>query len=217
MKKNNIPSRSFLQRTLDNLLFPIRAMFIPESASFGLTSLRDERMEYVARYCNGSVLDIGCGPGNLFVNEWAPKGSVGIDVFPYDGVGVVHEDMTKLPFDDCSFDVVTLIAVGGHIPQNIRKGEFQDIARVLKPGGKLVMTEGELVTQTIGHIWRHISFACIGKKDMDSERGMEEDEQYCMPFSEIQTYLNTPPLTFIEHKKFMWGLNNVYVAQKSLI
>lgn len=211
MKKQ---SRGTLQKCVDFIFFPVRALFVPEERTLGLTSLRDERMEIVAKYATGKVLDIGCGPGNRFVSEWAGEGSVGMDVYGYDGVTAVHEDMTKLPFADDTFDTVTLIAVGGHIPQHVRAGEFAEIARVLKPGGLLLMTEGEPITQTVGHLWRHFSYALIGKKDMDSERGMEEDEQYCMPFDEIMGYINTPPLIFTKHEKFMWGLNNLYIAQK---
>ena len=202
------------QKFLDNIFFPIRALFVPEERTLGLTSLREERMEVVSRYAKGRVLDIGCGPGNRFVQEWAESGSIGIDVFAYENVEIVHEDMTALPFPDSSFDAVTLIAVGGHIPKNIRSSEFAEIARVLKPGGRLIMTEGEAITQTIGHLWRHFSFALIGKKDMDSERGMEEEEEYCMPLTEIMGYLNMPPLRFIKSEKFMWRLNNLYVAER---
>lgn len=213
MTKKNC--RSVFQRCLDTVLFPIRALFVPEERTFGLTSLRDERMEVVAKYAFGQVLDIGCGPGNRFIKEWSDIGSVGIDVFAYEGVEKVHEDMANLPYSDGSFDAVTLIAVGGHIPENVRVAEFSEIARVLKPGGVLLMTEGEPITQTIGHLWRHFSYALLGKKDMDRERGMEEDEQYCMPYEEIMGYLNTVPLKFEKKVKFMWGLNNLYIAKKS--
>lgn len=208
--------RAKLQVIADNFFFPLRALFIPEENCFGLTSLREERFELVAKHSIGKVLDIGCGKDNLFIRNWVvDPSSTGIDVFSYDGVEQVHQDMTNLPYPDGSFDTVTLIAVGGHIPQSVRVSEFAEIARVLKPGGTLLMTEGEAITQTVGHLWRHFSYALIGKKDMDSERGMEEDEQYCMPYEEIQGYINTPPLKFEKQIKFMWGLNNLYIAKKN--
>lgn len=207
--------RKKMQVIIDNILFPLRALFIAEENYIGLTSLREERFEEVAKYTTGRVLDIGCGRDNLFIKNWVVEpDSVGIDVFPYDGVEQVQQDMTNLPYENDSFDTVTLIAVGGHIPQNVRVEEFAEFARVLKPGGVILFTEGEPVTQTIGHLWRHFSYSLIGKKDMDSERGMEEDEQYCMPYQEILMYLNTPPLMFQKRVKFMWGLNNLYIAKK---
>jgi ubiquinone/menaquinone biosynthesis C-methylase UbiE len=197
----------------DEVLFPIRALFISEDSYMGLTSLRDERMERVALETTGYTLDIGCGRNNMFIKNYVKSG-VGIDVFAYEGVDNIVEDMTKLPFDSETFDTVTLIAVGGHIPEEARVEEFKEIARVLKIGGKLVFTEGENITQTISHIYREFAYKLIGKVDMDNERGMEHDEQYCMPFKELMNYLNTKPLEFQKRKKFMWGLNNIYVAQK---
>lgn len=213
--KSRLTPRSRIRRAFDIALFPVRALFIPEENSFGLTSLREERFEEVAKLCRGKVLDVGCGKFNLFIENWiGHRSGTGIDVYPYDGVKNVVTDMTALPFDTGSFDTLTLIAVGGHIPQNLRDKEFSEFARVLKSGGKLVMTEGEPITQTLGHLWRHYSLALIGKLGMDDERGMEHDEQYCMPKAELMSYLNTPPLRFLARKRFMWGLNNVYVAVK---
>ena len=201
---------------LNFALFPLRALFLPEESKWGLLSLRDERMKVVASYCFGKVLDIGCGRGNYFVTHFiGTVNGLGIDVYPYEGVEHIIEDMSVLPFEDDLYDTITLIAVGGHIPKSLRVAEFKEFARILKPGGRLVMTEGEPVTQWINHKWYEVFYAFQGKKDMDSERGMDEEEEYCMPYNEIVQYLNTSPLVLIRHIRFQWGLNNIYIAEKA--
>ena len=181
----------------------------------GLTSMRDERMWQVAQFCRGRVLDVGCGPGNVFIKSFiGPEQGIGVDFFAYDGVDNLVEDPTNLPFPDESFDTVTLVAVGGHIPKHLRSQEFIEFARVLKVGGRLVMTEGEPVTQLLSHKWQHFYLGLQGKVDMDHERGMEHDEEFCMPRNELLGYLNSGALKHVLTRRFQWGLNNLYVAEK---
>ncbi len=185
-----------------------------ESTLF-LSSLRDERMEVVANFCSGKVLDVGCGPGNLFIKDYiGPEKGIGIDVYPYSGVENIYPDPCNLPFPDNSFDTITLIAVGGHIPKNKRIDEFSELARILKINGRLIFTSGEPITQYIVHKWGEFYFSLLGQKDMDTERGMDHEEEYCMPYKEIMHYLNRKPLRLVKHHKFMWSLNNVYIAEK---
>jgi len=208
--------RSRFGRLVDTIAFPFRALFIPYEGKFGLSSMRDERMGIAALYCKGKVLDVGCGPGNRFIKQFiGEQNGIGIDVYPYEGVEHVIDDMTNIPFGDCSFDTITLIAVGGHIPRSERRSQFRELSRLLKPGGRLLLTEGEPITQLLLHKWRYFSLLLLGKKDMDSERGMEDGEQYCMPERELISYLSTPPLRYRERKRFMWGLNNLYIATKT--
>lgn len=210
-----VMDRSFPGKVADWIFLPVRGLFLGGKGALGLSSIRDERMRAVAKYCRGRVLDIGCGPGNFFINDYVgSENGIGIDVFAYEGVENIVDDMANLPFEDASFDTLTLVAVGGHIPKDKRVTEFIEFARVLKPGGRLVMTEGELITQTLRHKWLEF---ISGGHDMDSERGMEEEEEYAMPRREIISYLNTPPLRLVHHERFMWRLNNVYVAEKGVM
>jgi len=211
--------RSLLGQIIDTITFPIRGLFCQIDGTFGLSSLREDRMRIVHSFCKGRVLDIGCGPGNVFINNFiGNERGIGIDVFPYESVEQVVNDMTNIPFDDCSFDTITLIAVGGHIPKPKRMAEFKEFARLLKPGGKLVMTGGEYITQFMIHKWVALYDRLHGRVDMDSERGMEKDETWAIPRKEWLFYLNISPLKFVKSKKFItqWGFNTVYVAQKQI-
>lgn len=208
-------NQSKLRNLIDSLTFPIRALFMAREGKFGLLSLREERMGLVARFSRGRVLDVGCGPGNLFIKKFiGEENGLGIDVFPYEGVINVIKDLTRIPFEDSSFETITLIAVGGHIPKSKRRAEFAEFIRLLKPGGQLLMTEGEPISQFLIHQWEKFYLGLFGQKGLDSERGMDEEEEYCLARPEILEYLNIPPLKLVKRVRFMWGLNNLYIAEK---
>jgi len=78
--------RSFQQKLKDFVAFPLRALWLFEQDKWGLTALASERFDYVAREVRGRCLDVGCGRRNRFVREFVGDTSVGIDVFPYEGL-----------------------------------------------------------------------------------------------------------------------------------
>lgn len=89
------------------------------------------------------VLDIGCGSGGNFP-VLAPYGwVVGLDLapvalglWPERPAGLVQADAVTLPFENASFDVVTLLALVEHVEDDI--GVLGEAARVCVPEG-LVM------------------------------------------------------------------------------
>ncbi len=113
-----------------------------------ITSLLDG---FYARSGQLAILDIGCGTGAM-LDELAPFGSVtGADYAPealafcrergqgngrhYD---LARADVRRLPFADCSFDIVTAMDIIEHIDDD--KAAAGEIRRVLKPGGRLFVT-----------------------------------------------------------------------------
>ncbi len=91
------------------------------------------------------VLDIGSGAGNM-AHHLAHYGQViGIDYNPRPLVvaGMRALDVCQgagdgLPFGDNTFDLVALLDTVEHIPDEF--GVFAEVRRVLKPGGKLIVT-----------------------------------------------------------------------------
>jgi SAM-dependent methyltransferase len=177
-------------------------------------SMEEERMSRVAKYCVGKVLDIGCGPHNRFIRYYYNNG-IGVDFYPYEGVENILEDPTRLPYENESFDTITLIAVGGHIPKRLRKIEFIEFSRILKKGGRFIMTKGEPITQFLHHQWVYFLDKVFKTKiDVDTERGMEADEEYSIKRREIMELFELSGLKFVKRERFQWGLNNVFVAAK---
>jgi ubiquinone/menaquinone biosynthesis C-methylase UbiE len=125
--------RSRLQVIKDFITFPFRSVVLFEKDLFGLSSLQTERYEYVSKEVEGKCLDIGCGRNNRFIKKFVDNNGVGIDVFKYEGLKNkdIVKDMTELPFENGSFDTVTLIANINHIPKSIRNKELKEIYRVL--------------------------------------------------------------------------------------
>ena len=117
-------------------------------------------LAYLDRYVGAGqqdhrILDVGCGAGNM-MHHLASYGQVtGIDLYskPLEvarqrGLDVQEGSADDLPFDDRTFDVVTLLDVVEHVPNE--HGVFGECYRVLKPGGKLVVTVPALMW-----LWSH--------------------------------------------------------------
>ena len=212
--------RTRAQKIKDFLTFPLRAFTLFHEDRWGLSSLASERFDYVASEVTGRCLDIGCGYGNRFVTEYLKGNGVGIDVFPYEGIAKenIVEDLTRLPFPDASFDSVTFIANLNHAPEPQRDAELAESFRVLRAGGNIVVTMGLPIVEVIVHkvVWFYDRFFKT-KVDMDSERGMEEGEDYFLTDAEIRERLARAGFRKIVRKPFwtQWGLNRMYIGWKT--
>ncbi len=104
------------------------------------------------------LLDVGTGPGYLALAASrlvAPGGAaVGIDASPEmidrartlatrgrSDVEYLAATAESLPFDDDTFDVVVSRLVFHHLPGDVKKQALSEIARVLRPGGRLLIAD----------------------------------------------------------------------------
>jgi SAM-dependent methyltransferase len=92
----------------------------------------------------GAMLDIGCGNGLLArrIAEIAGADTVrGVDVMVRDdtSVPVAHYDGERLPFDDASYDLITICDVLHHAKDPL--AVVKDAMRVLRPGGRIVIKD----------------------------------------------------------------------------
>lgn len=167
----------------------------------GVKSLKDERLGAVLPHVSGRLLDIGCGEGNELVTRYDGQG-VGADVYPWEGVDVLC-DTRRTPFRDSSFDTVTMMAVLNHVPD--RQAVLRECARVLGPGGKIVLT---MISPLVG-IVRHK----LAPWDRDQhDRRMASGEEYGLRPSRVIKLLETAGFRLLLHRRFVLGLNHLFVG-----
>ncbi|KAI0669238.1 hypothetical protein C8Q78DRAFT_203779 [Trametes maxima] len=107
------------------------------------------------------VLELGCGTGTWILNaarEWQDSCFVGLDVVPLhpDLIQVGSFDLAsritwvqanfleRLPFPNEEFDYVRLVRVARGVPEDKWDGLFEEITRVMRPGGAFEMWEEDL-------------------------------------------------------------------------
>ena len=96
---------------------------------------------------DAAVLDAGCGTGTNSV--WLAKRGFKVTAADFsefalseaegEGIDYRREDLTALSLEDASFDAVICIGVLMHIP-DVEKA-LQELVRVLRPGGYLIIAE----------------------------------------------------------------------------
>lgn len=123
-----------------------------------LRALRQRVVDLARLQTGEAVLDVGCGTGTLALLAKERVGATGrvagIDPGPRQiararakaarrrlpidvQVGVIE----RIPFPDRSFDVVFSTLMMHHLPDDLKRDGLAEIARVLKPGGRLVMVD----------------------------------------------------------------------------
>jgi SAM-dependent methyltransferase len=81
-----------------------------------------------ARAAGGPVtLDVGCGPHK--------RGTIGVDIHPFEGVDLILDITQGLPFPKDSFDGATMFHVLEHLPRTAYEPLLTEVWRCLRPGG----------------------------------------------------------------------------------
>ncbi|RUA18975.1 MAG: hypothetical protein DSY83_01170, partial [Flavobacteriia bacterium] len=183
-----------------------------------------------------TILDIATGTGDLAI-ALAPTGAekiIGLDLSPgmlevgkekvsrkklQDTIEMVVGDSENLPFEDNSFDAVT-VAFGVRNFENLEKG-LEEIRRVLKKGGNLVILETSVPTKTPfkqGYrIYTKYILPLIGKifsKDRSAYSYLCESASVFPHGQAFNNILAKIGFIGIENKPQTLGVASIYVATK---
>jgi SAM-dependent methyltransferase len=114
-------------------------------------SAPDLVFEAVAEVAPSSVLEVGCGPGELSERIARELGSTVVavdasermvDLARSRGVDARVGDVQELPFADGAFDCAVAAWMLYHVPDV--DGALRELARVVRPGGRLVVATNYL-------------------------------------------------------------------------
>ena len=146
----------------------------------------------LARFQSGeTVLDVGCGTGTLTLEACARVGSTGrvsgIDPGPKQiararqkaarrglpidfQVGVIE----RLPFPAKSFDAVLSTLMMHVLPDDLKRQGLSEIARVLKPGGRLLVVDTMRPAKEQGNSEQLVHIGPFNSGVQDQPRLMKE-------------------------------------------
>jgi ubiquinone/menaquinone biosynthesis C-methylase UbiE len=161
---------------------------------------------------NTKVLDIGCGRSANFLKAISPKIAEGIGVdFKVEPINIrnIHTIQLKLayelPFENESFDVVTMLAVLEHIEHE--KSILKEIHRVLKKDGKLVLTVPSVWSKPI------LEFLAYRLKIVD-ELEIRDHKRYYNRQKLRNVLVEECKFRNFQHQYFQLRMNNFCTATK---
>ncbi len=165
-------------------------------------ALREMTVELAGVKPGDKVLEVGCGTGSLSLAakvQVGPNGEVhGIDAAP-EMVEVARRKAARqgadvdfkvgliqdIPFSRAQFDVVLCSFMIFHMPDDVRREGFKEIARVLKPGGQVVIVDSVSPDQLPRRSLYRLLLSSMAQHTLEELRPMLREAG----FTEIETGL----------------------------
>ncbi len=152
-------------------------------------------------------LDIGCGPGTFLGMLDEEKISIGVDIsrpqidYAQKAYGsasknfIAIEPQKPLPFANAQFDCVTMIELIEHIPLAETLILLSQVRRILKPGGRLIVT-----TPNFSSLWPVI------EKAVNAVSGLSYQEQHVEKYTKnyLRNVLTQAGFLGVTAGSFQW-------------
>lgn len=124
----------------------------------------------------GKILDIGCGSHPYFLAKTIFAEKFGMD--PNTDISGLEGEIelkrsyvsadSKLPYQDDFFNVVTMIAVVEHLEPSDLTFVFQEARRILKPGGRLIVTTPSPLADVLLKLM--VSIGLLSKEEIEDHK-----------------------------------------------
>ncbi|AEH35531.1 class I SAM-dependent methyltransferase [Halopiger xanaduensis] len=149
-----------VRRGYDGLAETYAAQRDPDGGEWRMLERLRERLPSGAQ-----VLDAGCGQGDPVLRRLDDDPAVeatGVDFSRQQlrfaseaapNVALAQGDITSLPVADSAFDAVTAFHSLIHVPETQHRAVVDEFARVLRPGGLALLTEGTADWQGANSDW----------------------------------------------------------------
>ena len=158
------------------------------------------------------VLDVGCHEGS-FLRSLGGRARRRVGMDPLAGPAAVASPGLEiiaercdppLSFPDGSFDAVTMLATFEHVPDDAQAPLIRELHRVLRPGGRVVLTvPSPRVDAIVDRLIR------LGIAD-----GMSLDEHHGFDPASTDRVFGAQGFRLLHRGRFQLGLNHLFVFEK---
>ncbi|HKY50038.1 MAG TPA: methyltransferase domain-containing protein [Candidatus Limnocylindria bacterium] len=152
----------------------------------------------------GRLLDVGCADGALIrAAAGRVRDAVGIDPDAPAGSGLVRGSFPQDLRDKGPYDVIALLAVFEHVPDDERSSFVAACRALLRAGGRVVVTVPAPVVDRIVDALRRLRL--VHGMDIEAHHGYRPEE--------TPAFFERAGLRLVTHEPFELGLNHLFVFE----
>lgn len=167
--------------------------FLKNRSWFSFWFRRNFMLKKVLKECDGSLLDVGCGLGellSLYLKDNQSKEVWGIDINQHcveycclKELPVIKGDAENIPFYNDNFDCV----ICSHVLEHLKNPDkaIKEMHRVLKPKGKLIIIVPTNKSFHDAPDKTHITFFDEERLEILKDFGFKKIKSFYQPFNEI--------------------------------